>query len=241
MRISAGILLLFIVLFPHSSFAGGGGLMGGATEMTQLANNTELANILGQEYEQVANQVKQITNQVRQLEELIRLGMKLNDRITTLTEGQFESLSRAVNAATGLYSDGVKFGRVLSEAFEKSETEGTTAEERRCSSKATALSAANAVSEAAMQQGEDISSLQKMYERNYGAETPMQAHQIQNEIGLMTIEQLIKSRTDVGTISILMLEERRRQMEEIDAAKRFFQNQLTTLGGVELKYKRKGG
>ena len=31
---------------------------GGATEMTQLANNTELVNILGQEYEQVANQGK---------------------------------------------------------------------------------------------------------------------------------------------------------------------------------------
>lgn len=65
--------------------------MGGATEMTQLANNTELVNILGQEYEQVANQVKQISYQVRQVEELVRQGMRLTDRITTLTEGQFES------------------------------------------------------------------------------------------------------------------------------------------------------
>ena len=214
--------------------------MGGATEMTQLANNTELVNILGQEYEQVANQVKQISYQVRQVEELVRQGMRLTDRITTLTEGQFESLSRAVNAATGLYHDGVNFGRALSDAFEKSETSGTTAEERRDSSKATAQSAANAVTETAKQQEDDISSLQKMYERNYSAETPMQAQQIQNEIGLMTIEQLVKSRTDVSTLSILMLEERQRRIEEIEAGERFYRDQKTTLGGVGLEYKRRG-
>ena len=214
--------------------------MGGATEMTQLANNTELVNILGQEYEQVANQVKQISYQVRQVEELVRQGMRLTDRITTLTEGQFESLSRAVNAATGLYRDGVNFGRALSDAFEKSETSGTTAEERRDSSKATAQSAANAVTETAKQQEDDISSLQKMYERNYSAETPMQAQQIQNEIGLMTIEQLVKSRTDVSTLSILMLEERQRRIEEIEAGERFYRDQKTTLGGVGLEYKRRG-
>lgn len=214
--------------------------MGGATEMTQLANNTELVNILGQEYEQVANQVKQISYQVRQVEELVRQGMRLTDRTTTLTEGQFESLSRAVNAATGLYRDGVNFGRALSDAFEKSETSGTTAEERRDSSKATAQSAANAVTETAKQQEDDISSLQKMYERNYSAETPMQAQQIQNEIGLMTIEQLVKSRTDVSTLSILMLEERQRRIEETEAGERFYRNQKTTLGGVGLEYKKRG-
>ena len=166
--------------------------------------------------------------------------MRLTDRITTLTEGQFESLSRAVNAATGLYRDGVNFGRALSDAFEKSETSGTTAEERRDSSKATAQSAANAVTETAKQQEDDISSLQKMYERNYSAETPMQAQQIQNEIGLMTIEQLVKSRTDVSTLSILMLEERQRRIEEIEAGERFYRDQKTTLGGVGLEYKRRG-
>ena len=214
--------------------------MGGATEMTQLANNTELVNILGQEYEQVANQVKQISYQVRQVEELVRQGMRLTDTITTLTEGQFESLSRAVNPANPLYRNRENFGSALSDAFEKSETSGTTAEERRDSSKATAQSAANAVTETAKQQEDDISSLQKMYERNYSAETPMQAQQIQNEIGLMTIEQLVKSRTDVSTLSILMLEERQRRIEEIEAGERFYRDQKTTLGGVGLEYKRRG-
>ena len=115
-----------------------------------------------------------------------------------------------------------------------------SSEKPQSASKATAQSAANAVTETAKQQEDDISSLQKMYERNYSAETPMQAQQIQNEIGLMTIEQLVKSRTDVSTLSILMLEERQRRIEEIEAGERFYRDQKTTLGGVGLEYKRRG-
>lgn len=45
-------------------FAGGGGLSGGATEMTQIANNAELATQVGQLAEQISNQITMINDMI---------------------------------------------------------------------------------------------------------------------------------------------------------------------------------
>lgn len=234
-------LLLFVLFYcPNIAFAGGGGF-GGATEMTQLANNSELGAILGENAEQVANQVKQLTNQVQQLEELYRQGKGLTDRVSSLTEGQFSSLSNAVNATTGLYRSGVNVGKNLANEFEKAKSkDGTTPEERQASTEATAISVGNAIEEANKQQKEDLLNLQKMYNRNYSATTPMQAAQINNEIGLLTNEQLIKSRTDVNNISVLMLEDKLRRIQEQEATKKFYREMKTDPGEISVKYNGKG-
>lgn len=45
-------------------FAGGGGLTGGATEMTQLANNAELITQVGQLAQQISNQITMIQDMI---------------------------------------------------------------------------------------------------------------------------------------------------------------------------------
>ena len=51
--------------FANAAHAGGGGgLTGGATEMTQMANNSELAAQVGQLAEQINNQIKMINDMI---------------------------------------------------------------------------------------------------------------------------------------------------------------------------------
>lgn len=232
------ILLLFFALLycPNAAFAGGGGF-GGATEMTQLANNSELGAILGENAEQVANQVKQLTNQVKQLKELYRQGKGLADRVSSITEIQFNNLSNVIYALTGLYRSGANVGKNLADEFEKAKSkESTTPEEREASTEATALSVGRAIEEANKQQKEDLLNLQKMYNRNYSATTPMQAAQITNEIGLLANEQMIKSRTDVNNISVLLLEEKLRRVQEREATKKFYRELSTDPGEINVKF-----
>jgi P-type conjugative transfer protein TrbJ len=52
--------------------AGGGGITG-ATEFTQILNNSELIALGGQNAEQIANQVQQIGNQIQMIENQISI------------------------------------------------------------------------------------------------------------------------------------------------------------------------
>lgn len=65
------IFLLILCLLSFGTYAGGGGLTGGATEITQIANNAELGAVLSQEARQVSNQLTQIQNQIQQYQQLV--------------------------------------------------------------------------------------------------------------------------------------------------------------------------
>lgn len=62
---------LILCLLSFGTYAGGGGLTGGATEITQIANNAELGAVLSQETRQVSNQLIQIQNQIQQYQQLV--------------------------------------------------------------------------------------------------------------------------------------------------------------------------
>ena|GEM_PF-238333 len=71
-RYNKTICMLIVIVFALSIsssvvMAGGGGLTGGATEFTQLMNNSELVAQVGQLSKQINNQITQITNQVTQI------------------------------------------------------------------------------------------------------------------------------------------------------------------------------
>ena len=71
-------LLSLVVLFGSASvYAGGGGGITGATEMTQLANNAELVAVLGKEAENLAYTINQYEGMVKdwaKLPEFIKTG-----------------------------------------------------------------------------------------------------------------------------------------------------------------------
>ena len=72
-----GRIIVFVLAFSVltglmvGSVVAGGGLTGGATEMTQLANNAELATQVSQLTEQINNQIKMIQNQIRMVQDMI--------------------------------------------------------------------------------------------------------------------------------------------------------------------------
>ena len=67
-RIVFMLVTVVIIMSSSSVYAGGGGgLGGGATEFTQLLNNSELMAQVGQLSSQINNQITQITNQVTQI------------------------------------------------------------------------------------------------------------------------------------------------------------------------------
>ncbi|GHS90901.1 hypothetical protein AGMMS49957_17590 [Synergistales bacterium] len=56
------------------AFAGGGGLSGGATEMTQMMNNSELAT-------QVSKMAQQIQNQIQMIQDMVYNTLTIPDQL----------------------------------------------------------------------------------------------------------------------------------------------------------------
>lgn len=73
---------------------GGGALTGGATEWTQILNNTELVGLVGQSTQQINNQITQITQLAQQIQNQLRIyeNMLQNTaRLPTHIWGQVEN------------------------------------------------------------------------------------------------------------------------------------------------------
>ena len=85
--------VLMIIVFTISSYssaaiAGGGGLTGGATEFTQILNNSELLKQVDQltrqinnQIDQIFNQITQITNQITMIQDMILNTMSLPQQL----------------------------------------------------------------------------------------------------------------------------------------------------------------
>ncbi len=86
--------LLLLCAFVGAAHAGGGGLTGGATEWTQLANNSELAAQVSQLSEQIGNQVKQITNQIEQITNQIRMIQDMIANTMTIPDQLFRNVQK---------------------------------------------------------------------------------------------------------------------------------------------------
>ncbi|PLY12912.1 MAG: P-type conjugative transfer protein TrbJ [Sedimenticola sp.] len=80
----ASVLLIGALIQP-AAYAGGGGLSGGALEITQIANNAELVGIYGEEVTQVAKMVDQINNQISMIANQLSMYQNMLDNTGTLT------------------------------------------------------------------------------------------------------------------------------------------------------------
>jgi P-type conjugative transfer protein TrbJ len=61
------VTIISLLSTPTMVIAGGGGTFRGATEFTQILNNSELVTQVGQLSKQINNQISQITNQIAQI------------------------------------------------------------------------------------------------------------------------------------------------------------------------------
>ncbi|MDR1508106.1 MAG: P-type conjugative transfer protein TrbJ [Synergistaceae bacterium] len=93
---SKSILALCVMFCLASNAAlAGGGLTGGATEMTQLANNAELI-------EQVAQLAEQIQNQITMIQDLIYNTLTIPDQLFRDVKGVYSKIKGIIDQTKGL-------------------------------------------------------------------------------------------------------------------------------------------
>jgi P-type conjugative transfer protein TrbJ len=99
--VACGVWVLFVMNYPAS---GGGGLTGGATEFTQIANNAELAMQVSQMSESLAHEIEQIMNQVKQITNQITMITDMVHNTTALPSKLIGQVTGAVSKVVGVYN-----------------------------------------------------------------------------------------------------------------------------------------
>ena len=89
--------------------AGGGGLTGGATEITQIANNVELATQVAQiekslmhEIQMLLDNITMITNQLTMIADMVHNTLALPQRLIGKVTGAIKNVMNAYNRAQGI-------------------------------------------------------------------------------------------------------------------------------------------
>jgi P-type conjugative transfer protein TrbJ len=101
-----------IAVYCPNYAAAGGGVGGGATEVTQLANNVELATQVGQmsqslahEIEQIVNQITQITNQITMITDMVHNTLSLPAKLIGSVTGAVGKIMGVYNKMHGLLAN----------------------------------------------------------------------------------------------------------------------------------------
>lgn len=207
------------MMLSATAWAGGGGLTGGATEMTQIANNSELGSILGQEVEQISNQVKQITNQIKQYTEMIKQGLALPTSMINDVVKQFSELNSAIQQTEGLYKSVGDMAGSLKDMWKQplSSNALENIEKRSKQTTATLDAVAKKIDQTNAQIDADNKVIEKLHDRSANAQGQMQALQAGNEIAATTAQEVNKLRSDVNQLTALMVaQEAERQLQVSD-------------------------
>ncbi len=103
------VALCSAVAVAPAMAGGGGALTGGATEWTQLLNNTELVSLVGQSTQQINNQITQITqlaqqiqNQLRIYENMLQNTAQLPQHIWGQVENDLNQLRNIIGQSQGI-------------------------------------------------------------------------------------------------------------------------------------------
>ena len=84
----------------------GGGLTGGATEWTQMLNNTELVALVGKSAEQVNNQIKQITQLAEQIQNQLKIYSNLVQNTAQLPQRIWGQVQNDLNQLRNVVAQG---------------------------------------------------------------------------------------------------------------------------------------
>ena len=93
-----GKIIALCVLFcfmSNAAYSGGGGISGGATELTQLANNSELAA-------QVAQLAEQIQNQIKMIQDMVYNTLTIPDQLFRDVKGIYSSVKGIIDKTRGI-------------------------------------------------------------------------------------------------------------------------------------------
>jgi P-type conjugative transfer protein TrbJ len=102
-------LCLVICVVANTSYAGGG-LTGGATEMTQMMNNSELAA-------QVSKMAEQIHNQITMIQDMIYNTLTIPDQLFRDVRGVYSKIKGIIDRTNGLIYNLSNFDHELKRRF----------------------------------------------------------------------------------------------------------------------------
>ena len=96
------------IVFPlmATSVLAGGGLTGGATDWTQMLNNTELVALVGKSAEQVNNQIKQITQLAEQIQNQLKIYSNLVQNTAQLPQRIWGQVQNDLNQLRNVVAQG---------------------------------------------------------------------------------------------------------------------------------------
>lgn len=97
--------MILVPLMGTSALAGGG-LTGGATEWTQMLNNTELVALVGKSAEQVNNQIKQITQLAEQIQNQLKIYSNLVQNTAQLPQRIWGQVQNDLNQLRNVVAQG---------------------------------------------------------------------------------------------------------------------------------------
>jgi len=228
------IIAFFLILVSAlPAMAGGGGITGGATEMTQLANNSELGVIVGKEIEQIAKQVEMIQNQINQYQEMVRQGMALPETMWKSVEQDLMQLKNSVQMTSGLYSSLGSLDQIFRQTnpgIVPRNDRGMTYEEwyakqsegYRDNIEATL----KGIDTSSLQMERDSEVLKRLYEQSSSAVGQMQALQAGNAIAAETVQQLMKLQMAINRQTMLMAASLAAEQDRKDSDKADYEEYL---------------
>jgi len=91
-----------LISFASGVFAGGGGLTGGATEFTQMLNNSELITQVKQQTDMIMNQVEMILKEAEQISNQITMIMDMIQNTMSLPQQLFGNVMQIYSKIKGI-------------------------------------------------------------------------------------------------------------------------------------------
>ncbi|WP_306150243.1 MULTISPECIES: P-type conjugative transfer protein TrbJ [unclassified Roseibium] len=200
-----------VIALAQPALAGGGGITG-ATEFTQILNNSELIALGGQNAEQIANQVQQIGNQIQMIENQISIyenmlqnTLSLPDQIWGEVEQNLTQLQSLVQKGQGLAFSMGNLDDTLKQRFQSyaqfgknglpdGQSFSTLYQGWSETNRDTISSTLNAAGYTSDQFATEEEIMRQLREHSQSAEGQKQALQVGHEIAAQQVEQMQKLR-----------------------------------------------
>lgn len=225
----------------------------GATEFTQIMNNSELVSLVGQSSTQITNQMTQITNQVSQIENQLKIYQNMLQNTLTLPDNIWGQATQDLSKLQSIMQQGQSiaysmgnidstlksrfqsysdFQANLPNATNFSDTYKTWSETNRDTIRAT-LKAAHLTAD---QFSTEQSTVQQLQAQSQSAVGQMQALQVGHEIAAQQVQQMQKLRGLVSQQTTMMGTWYQSQQTDQDEAKaaedKFFSGSQVNVTGT---------
>ncbi|MBO9422796.1 P-type conjugative transfer protein TrbJ [Labrenzia sp. R4_2] len=245
-----------VIGLAQPALAGGGGITG-ATEFTQILNNSELIALGGQNAEQIANQVQQIGNQIQMIENQISIyenmlqnTLSLPDQVWGEVEQNLNQLQSLVQKGQGLAFSMGNLDDTLKQRFQSyaefdknslpdGQSFSTMYQGWSDTNRDTISSTLNAAGYTSDQFATEEDIMRQLRQHSQTAEGQKQALQVGHEIAAQQVEQMQKLRGLVSQQMTMMgtwyqSEQTKSDLAQSKREKFFGTTKPSTTGGDEL-------